>query len=201
MNKLISQCVAILSIFAALQVQATTIEAGEYQIDPTHSKVGFDIDHLVISSVEGRFTQFDGKILIAPQLAQSKAEVSVEVASIDTEVKDRDDHLRSADFFDAKKYPKMLFKVKKVTGSLPNLTLVGDLTLHGITKEVSLETKYLGKVKDPWGNEMIAFVSKANISRKAFGLTWNNLAEVGPVVGDEVRISLKIQAVKKVAAK
>lgn len=170
------------------------VPAGKYDIDGMHSKVGFEIPHLVISSVEGKFNTFSGTLDLQDKFEKSKTEVSVDVASIDTGVKDRDEHLKSADFFDAAKYPKMTFKSTKVEGKPESFKVTGDLTIHGVTKKVTLEGKFLGKVKDAYGQQKVAFNASGKINRKDFGLNWGKMVEAGPVVGDEVTLSFKIQA-------
>lgn len=177
---------------------AKEIPAGTYAIDPAHSKVGFEIPHLVISTVEGRFTQFDGQIVIDPNLAKSKANLNIEVASINTDIKDRDSHLKSADFFDAAKHTKIVFVSKKVVGTADDLKIVGDLTIKGKKKEVTLDVKYLGEVKDAYGNLKLAFTATSKINRKDFGLTWSSMVEAGPTVGDEVTLKVNIQAAKPI---
>lgn len=187
---------ASLSAFAG-----PTIPAGSYNIDPAHSKIGFEIPHLVISTVEGRFAKFDGTLVVDSKLEKSKASLNVDVASISTENKDRDDHLKSADFFDVAKNPKMTFVTKKVVGTPEALKIVGDLTIKGKTKEVTLDVKYLGDVNDAYGNNKVAFTATGKINRKDFGLNWSSVVEAGPVVGDEVTLILKIQAAKPAAKK
>ncbi len=194
----------ILSTFVTLlsaSAFAKSIPAGNYAIDAAHSKVGFEIPHLVISTVEGRFSKFDGNIKVEEKLEKSKATLNVDVASISTENKDRDDHLKSGDFFDVAKFPKMTFVSKKISGTPDALKITGALTLKGVTKDVTLDAKYLGEVKDAYGNLKIAFSAKGKINRKDFGLTWNSAVEAGPVVGDEVTLVLNIQAGKPLAAK
>lgn len=195
MTKLLFTSLVTLASFSAF---AKDIPAGTYAIDAAHTKVGFEIPHLVISSVEGRFTKFDGSVVIDPKLEKSKATINIDVASIDTDNKDRDDHLRSPDFFDTKKAEnaKMTFVTKKVVGTADNLKIVGDLTLKGKTKEVTLDVKYLGDVNDPFGNHKVAFAITGKINRKDFGLTWGKIAEAGPVVGDEVTLNIKVEANK-----
>jgi polyisoprenoid-binding protein YceI len=179
-----------LNAFAA----GKTIPAGKYNIDGMHSKVGFEVAHLVISSVEGKFDQFEGVIQVDSKIEKSKVELSADIASISTGVGKRDDHLKSPDFFDAKKYPKLSFTSTKVSLSEDNLIIVGNLKIKDKTKEVTINTKYLGEVKDGYGQNKIAFKGKTKISRKEFGLTWSQTVEAGPVVGDEVEILLNIQA-------
>ncbi|MFM6927838.1 MAG: YceI family protein [Bdellovibrio sp.] len=187
---------AFVTLMSVSAFAGKTIPAGTYAIDTAHSKVGFEIPHLVIATVDGRFTKFDGSITIDPKLEKSKANLNVEIASIDTDNKDRDDHLKSADFFDAVKNPKMTFVTKKVIGTADNLKLVGDLTLKGKTKEVTLDIKYLGDVNDPFGNHKIAFTATGKINRQDFGLTWSKAVEAGPVVGDEVTLTIRVEANK-----
>lgn len=176
-------------------------EPGEYKIDPAHSKVGFEIPHLVISSVEGRFTKFDGTFQLNQSFEKSSAKANVDVASIDTGVSQRDDHLRSADFFDVAKHPTMTFESTNVKGKPESFKLEGNLTLKGVTKKVTFDAKYLGSVKDAQGNQKAAFAATTKINRKDFGLTWSKMVEAGPVVGDEMTIELKLQGAKAEAAK
>jgi polyisoprenoid-binding protein YceI len=169
---------------------------GSYKVDPGHSKVGFEIPHLVISSVEGRFNEYQGDIVLAQPFAGSSLQAEVKVASIDTAVKDRDTHLKSADFFDAGKFPTMTLKSRRFEGTPEAFQLQGDLTIKGVTKPVTFDGKYLGTVVDGYGNQKIALEAKAKINRKDFGLTWGKMVEAGPVVGDSVTIVLKLQAAK-----
>lgn len=178
--------------FAAPQ----TYEASAYTIDPMHSKVGFEIPHLVISSVEGRFNKFDGTLNLNEKFEKSAFKANVEVASVDTGEKKRDDHLASADFFDAAKFPKMAFESTEIKGTPDAFKLTGNLTIHGVTKKVTFDSKYLGSVVDGYGNKKVAFHGTSKISRKDFGLVWNQAVEAGPIVGDDVTISLNIQASK-----
>ncbi len=171
-------------------------EAGNYQIDPMHSRVGFEIPHLVISSVEGRFDEFEGSIDLAEKFQSSKFTSKVQVESIDTNVKKRDKHLKSEDFFDADKYPTMTFESTKIKGTPKSFKIVGNLTMKGVTKEVQFSGKILGSVKDGYGNQKVALEATTEMNRKDFGLTWNSMVEAGPVVGEKVTITLKLQAAK-----
>jgi polyisoprenoid-binding protein YceI len=193
--------IALLSLALPLSAMAAgkVVPEGKYDIDPMHSKVGFEIPHLVISSVEGKFNQFEGKIVVDKAIEKSKVDLSIDIASIDTGVSKRDDHLKSPDFFDAKKFPKMTFTTTKVSQKDDMLTMVGNLKIKDQTKEVTIEAKYLGEVKDGMGQDKIAFKGSTKINRKDFGLTWNKAVEAGPMVGDEVTISLNIQATKEAA--
>ncbi|MBX3017587.1 MAG: YceI family protein [Bdellovibrionaceae bacterium] len=188
---------ATLTVALALPVLSfakVQIAPGTYNIDPMHSKIGFEIPHLVISTVEGKFEKFDGKIVADKDLAKSKVEVNIDAASINTAVEKRDEHLKSPDFFDVAKHAKLSFVSKKVTVTGNGLKIQGALTIKGVSKDVTLDANYLGQVKDGYGNEKIAFKAKTKINRKDFGLTWSNMVEAGPVVGDEVEIQLNIQA-------
>ena len=175
---------------------ATASQAGKYAIDPAHSKVGFEIPHLVISSVEGRFTKYEGEIEYAEKFTDSKVTAKIDTSSIDTSNGDRDKHLKSADFFDVAKYPNITFKSKKITGNPEKFTVVGDLTIKDKTKEVSLDGKFLGLVKDAYGNDKAAFTATTKINRQEYNLKWGKMVEAGPVVGDEVTITLKVQGAK-----
>lgn len=175
----------------------TTIPEGKYKVDVAHSKIGFEVTHLVVATVEGKFSDYEGTFDINPKLEKSKVDFTIKATSINTDNKDRDDHLRSPDFFDAKKYDKLTFKSKKITGTPEALKVAGDLTIRGVTKPVVLDAKYTGAVKDPWGNERVAFRASTKINRKDFGLAWTKVVEAGPVVGDEVTLDLRIEAIKE----
>lgn len=182
-------------------VAATKLEAGKYNIDPMHSSVGFEIPHLVISTVEGKFKAFSGVITVDENFEKSKLESEADISSIDTGVKDRDDHLKSPDFFDAAKFPKMTFKSTSIVGKSESFKLTGNLTIKGKTKKVTFDATYKGSALDAYGNTKAVFTASTKISRKEFGITWGKVIEVGPIVGDEVTIHLKIQAAKEAPAK
>lgn len=195
---------AIVAISAALSFSAMAqgkYKAGTYQVDPMHSKVGFEIPHLVISSVDGTFKTFDGTIDLAEKFEKSKVKASVDLSSIDTGVSKRDDHLKSPDFFDVKKYPKMKFESTEITGTPEAFKLTGNLTIKGVTKKVTFDSKYLGSVNDGMGNDKVAFQGTASIKRADFGLTWNKAVEAGPVVGESLTITLKVEAAQPSAKK
>lgn len=177
-------------------VLAKTIPAGKYTIDTMHSKVGFEVPHLVISSVEGKFDQYEGTIMIDSKIEKSKVDLSIDTSSVDTGVTKRDDHLKSPEFFDAKKFPKMTFTSSKMTQKDDEVTLTGILKIKDKSKDVTITGHYLGEVKDGYGQQKIAFKGKTKINRKEFGLTWSQTVEAGPIVGDEIEINLNIQATK-----
>lgn len=186
----------LLASVANATAPKVSYDAGKYTIDPMHSSVTFEVPHLVISTVEGKFTSFSGNLEMDKAIEKSKVDVSIETKSIDTGVGKRDDHLKSPDFFEVAKFPVMSFKSSSVKGTPEDFVIQGDLTIKGITKKVNLKSKYLGSVVDGYGNKKAAFIATTEISRKEFGLTWNSMVEAGPVVGDAISIKLKIQAAK-----
>ncbi|HET9467619.1 MAG TPA: YceI family protein [Vicinamibacterales bacterium] len=166
------------------------------EIDRSHSEVAFQVRHL-LSKVRGRFAEFGGTIQFDEAHPQdSRVNVTIQAASIDTAEGDRDKHLRSADFFDVDKYPTLHFESTSVTPRGGNTYDVeGQLTIHGVTRQVVLPASFLGSAQDPWGNTKFAFEAELTLNRKDFGLTWNAALETGGfLVGDEVRVSLSIQA-------
>jgi polyisoprenoid-binding protein YceI len=173
-----------------------------WNIDATHPTIGFSIRHMVFSKVRGRFLKYTGAIRIDDgDPAKSWVEVAIDAASIDTGTAQRDNHLRSADFFDVEKFPELRFRstrVEEVGGD--RLRVIGELTIRDTTREIALDAEPAGRGMDPWGNERIGFVAKASIDRKDFGLAWNQLLEAGGVlVGDRVDIELDVQAVNTAA--
>ncbi|MEY3902350.1 MAG: hypothetical protein RL189_1656 [Pseudomonadota bacterium] len=194
-NSIILAAISVSTAMSPVALAKGKPAAGQYQIDPTHSRVGFEVPHLVISSVQGNFKVFEGKVQIEENFAKSKVSTQVDVSSVDTGVAKRDDHLKSPDFFDAQKYPKMSFDSSSISGTPEGFKIVGDLTIRGIKKRVSFDSVYLGQVTDGYGNRKVAFKGKTKINRKDFGLVWNMMVEAGPTVGDEVTIELNLQAV------
>jgi polyisoprenoid-binding protein YceI len=170
-----------------------------YTIDKSHSEALFQVRHLV-TRVRGRFDDFEGTLNFdAGNPGASSVSVTIQATSIDTNEKDRDTHLRSADFFDVEKFPQVTFKSTSITGSGENYRVVGDLTIHGVTKEVTLPATFLGTAKDPWGNDRVGFESELTINRKDFGLNWNTALEAGGfLVGDDIKISLSVQAIEQI---
>ena len=166
-----------------------------YKIDPVHSTIGFKIRHLV-GNVTGRFADVSGLIKVDPDHPEtSSVEATIKIASIDTFNAQRDEHLKSPDFFDAAKFEDMTFKSKSVK-QLDKTTadVTGDLTIHGVTKEVVLHVSYLGKVTGPTGAPQTGWEATTKINRTDFGLVWNKLIEGTAMVGDDVEISLEIES-------
>lgn len=172
----------------------------KYLLDPSHSNANFSIRHMMISKVKGSFEKLSGSFIYDPQnLAASQVEASIEVASISTHDAQRDAHLKSADFFDVEKYPSMSFKSTSFKKDGETLLITGELSIHGVTKEVSLKVDGpSAEMKDPWGNLKIGASASTKIKRKDFGLEWNAALEAGGVlVGEDVEISLDVQFVKE----
>lgn len=168
---------------------------GTWQIDPTHTDIGFTIRHL-ISKVRGTFEEFEGEIVIAEDLAQSTANATVQLNSINTGTAQRDDHLRSSDFFEVDQSPVMTFKTTGVRPDGDDYVVTGDLTIKGVTRSVELDVEFLGVGPDPWGGTRVGFEAKAKINRKDFGLTYNIPLEGDKlVIGDQVTIHLQVEAV------
>lgn len=174
--------------------------ASDYELDNSHSSVSFSIKHLMISNVKGKFKNFDGNFSIDDKSGKiTKLEGVVDVASIDTDIQKRDDHLRSADFFDAQKYPKMSFLMSKFTTTKGGKgKLAGNLMIKGVTKPVVFDAEVSKAVEDMSGNKKIALSLNTKINRKDFGLNWNKAMEAGGfVVGDEVSINIELEGTAK----
>src|SRR5258708_16670435 len=171
-----------------------------WNIDPVHSQVTFSVKHMVVSTVKGNFKVFGGKVEIDPSNPQNSwVEAQAETASIDTRDANRDGHLRTADFFDADTYPTITFKSNKVEAKGDNeYRVIGDLSLHGVTKEVVFTAEYAGEVKDAYGKQRAGLTATGVINRKDFGLGWNAALEAGGVVvSEKVNIELDLAAVKE----
>jgi len=174
-------------------------QAKPYKVDGAHTSVTFSVRHL-FTSVQGRFDQFDGKIVFDPEApAKTVISGSIQTASINTNVADRDKHLRSSDFFDVEKYPTIAFRstgVRDIDPRTRTAKIEGEITIRGVTRPIVLDAAYLGSGKDPWGKERAGFSASATIDRKDFGLTWNKVLEAGAVlVGEEVAIQLDIEGI------
>lgn len=193
MNKLIKGALA-------LSFAYTAAFAADFGLDPTHSSVGFSVKHLMVSNVKGKFNAFDGNVSMDDKTGKlTKLEGVVDTASIDTDVQKRDDHLRSADFFDSAKYPKMSFVMTKFT-PLKGLKakVAGNLTIKNITKQALFDAEVSKPVEDMQGNKRIGITLNSKINRKDFGLNWNKTLEAGGfVVGDEVKINIELEGIAK----
>ena len=172
----------------------------KWTFDKAHTSILFSIDHMVISEVVGKFEKFDGTVETKSDkdFTDAKIKLTIDVKSINTDNEERDKHLKSPDFFDAEKYPTIKFEstsMKKLNGNF--YLLKGKLTMHGITKEVELEVKYNGTVKDPWGNIKAGFKVVGTINRKDFGIVYNSTLESGGLlIGEEERINCNVELIK-----
>ena len=190
-------------IVVAMVVAAPFAAAADtWQIDPVHTTVEFTVRHMMISNVKGEFTKLSGTITAKDHdPASVQINVSIDAASIDTRSAVRDADLKSANFLDVAKYPTIIFKSKKIEAAgTDKWKIVGDLTIHGVTKEVTLDVRGpTPPIKDPWGNKRVGASATTKINRKDFGLTWNKVLETGgAVVGDEVAISIEVEATEVV---
>jgi len=173
-----------------------------WQVDPSHTQVEFAVRHLMISTVRGRFSDVQGSIRVPDgDFGRADIEARIGVQSIDTREPQRDAHLKSADFFDAERFPEITFRSRRIEADPRNparFLVVGDLTIHGVTREITLTAIAEGRGRDPWGNDRAGFSLNGKLSRKDFGLTWNQLLETGGVaVGDEIKISIDSEIVAK----
>lgn len=174
-----------------------------WKIDPAHTLVEVAAKHMMITTVKGRFGGVEGRISADPaEPGRDSVEVVIDASSISTGVQQRDDHLRSADFLDVERYPTITFRSTRVDGAYASegdtFKVVGDLTIHGTTREVTLDVTFEGEGKDPWGGERAAFTADTAIDRRQFGLTWNQALETGGIlVGNQLKIHLEVQAVKQ----
>jgi polyisoprenoid-binding protein YceI len=173
-------------------------DAVEWKLDPSHTNIGFTVPHLVVSSVEGRFKEASAKInLDDADLTKSEVSVEINPASIDTGDAKRDDHLKSPDFFDVKKFPKLSFKSTKIAKSGAGYKLTGNLTIRDVTKPVTFDATVSAPVKTPWGNQARAAKLSGKVKRADFGLKWNKALEAGGVVvGEEVTINVSAEVTK-----
>ncbi len=170
---------------------------GVWNVDPSHSIVGFTARHLMITKVRGRFTTFTGTVTVAENPLDSQVEATVDLGSVTTGDEQRDGHLKSADFFDVDKHPTMTFTSTGIKQDGGDYVLTGDLTVAGTTRSVDFELSFDGVQKDPWGGTRAGFTAETEISRKDWELTWNVALETGGVlVGDKVKIELDVELVK-----
>lgn len=186
-------------LFALLAVTFASAQS-VWNFDKAHSSVHFTIKHMVISEVEGQFTKFNGEIKTTKDdFSDAKINFTVDVNSVSTDNEKRDNHLKSADFFDVEKFPTMTFvstSVEKVSNG--NYNLKGNLTLHGVTKQITLKMSYGGTIKDPWGNTRAGLKVSGTINRVNFGLKYNSTMEAGGLlIGEDVNITCKVELIKK----
>ncbi len=169
----------------------------KWNFDNSHSEVGFGVRHMMFAKVRGTFDEWTGSLEFDPdQPGSSKVEATIEAASVNTRNDQRDEHLRSADFFDVENHPKLTFESTSWKKSGSGYEVTGDLTIRGTTRPVTLNVEDNGRGVDPWGNQRLGFTVTGTINRKEFGLTWNQALEAGGVlVGEDVNIAIEVQAV------
>ncbi len=197
MRNWVANRVTSLALLAALSLIVSTARAETFKVDPEHTTVLFNVRHL-FTTVTGRFETFQGRIELDEQHPdKSHVEGTIDAASINTNVKKRDDDLRSKNFFEVAKYPKIVFKSAGVTDIDPTgkrAKLAGTLAMHGVEKPIVLQVEFLGRGKDPWGNERAGFHAGTTINRKDWGLNWNEALETGGfLVGDDVTIEINAE--------
>jgi polyisoprenoid-binding protein YceI len=182
-------------------MQATDVRIeGTWQLDPAHTLVEFSVKHMMFTTVRGRFGEVEGSFTVAPSAKErSQVEVRIPAATIDTGQGQRDDHLRSADFFDVETHPYIQFVSRRVEGDPTRegdrLRIVGDLTMRGVSREVVLEARYLGSAVNPWGQQVAGYTAEGTVDRRDFGLNWNQALEAGGIlVGNDIRIHIEAQA-------
>lgn len=190
------------ALAAALLVTSAAYAADSYKIDPAHTSITFSVRHLGLSNVKGQFREFTGSIMVDGEKI-TEASGTIQVQSIDTGVKQRDDHLRTADFFDATNHPTITFKTKRIEkDSGGNSILIADFTMRGVTKELKLPVKLSGPAKDPWGNMRVGLEAKTKLNRKDYGIKYHEVLETGVLaVGDEVELEINAEAVKEAPVK
>lgn len=191
---------AIFTALLTLAAVAASAQVSKWQIDPAHSEADFTVKHMGISNVHGRFGNVNGSLkLDEKDITRSSVDATVDITTVDTGVDQRDQHLKSPDFFDSAKYPQMTFVGKNLTNSNGQLQLIGDLTMHGVTKPVTLALEGPSKEQaDPYGKIRRAFSATTMIHRQDYGLIWNgNLKSGDAVVGDDVKVELDIELIKQ----
>ena len=181
--------------------EGTTLPAvGTWELDASHSTIGFSVRHLGISKVRGVFSTFSGTVEVAEEPTGSAVQVVVDVASIDTKDANRDEHLRTNDFFSAPEHPTMTFASTSIAGGGTQWLVTGDLTIRGVTHRITLDTTFEGLATDPWGGDRAAFSATAEVDREDFGMTWNAALETGGVlVGKKVKVEIEAELVRTVA--
>lgn len=171
-----------------------------WKMDLSHSTIAFAVRHMMISTVRGEFKRFSGTVNFnEAEPARSGVAITIDAASIDTNEPRRDQHLRSPDFLDAERYPAITFQSKRLEMvDARRARIIGDLTIRGVTREVTLDTEYAGIAMSPWGKQVAGFSAQATINRKAFGLSWNQALEAGGVlVGEEVKVFIELEIVQE----
>lgn len=188
----------VLVVFLLMIAVTATAFAEEWKIDKAHSSVSFKVRHMVISKVKGGFDDFSGTVQFdGKDLSKGSVEFSIDVASIDTEDEKRDEHLKSAEFFDAASYATITFKSTKVIADGKNYKLVGDMTMKGVTEEVIFDFEFSGIIDDPWGNKRAGFSASATINRQDFKVSFSKVLDNGGLmVGNDVEIDIELEIIQ-----
>lgn len=189
--------IAVLGLLLMLPGLAAA-EPAHWNVDPEHSTIEFRVSHMVVSKTGGRFMDYAGFIDMDVEAGTVKAiEATIKTASVNTNHEKRDAHLRNADFFDVEKYPTMTYRMKSYKKTAEGYQAVGELTLRGVAKDITLSGNFNGVAKDPWGNTRAGFTAEGKLNRKDFGMVWNKTLDSGGlVVGDEVQVKLDIECIK-----
>jgi polyisoprenoid-binding protein YceI len=176
-----------------------TVGVTTWKIDPAHTSVEFSVKHMMIATVKGRFADVDGSVTIdESNPSAARVDVTINAASIDTREPQRDTHLKSADFFDVEKFPTLAFRSTRIDGDAQTFRMTGDLTIHGVTRPITLDVVHEGRGKDPWGGERVGYSATGKIKRSDYGLTWNAALETGGfLVGDDIKISLDTELIRQ----
>jgi len=197
-KRIVMMALGILSAAGFLFSTAAQAEIARYTVDPDHSSIEFQVTHMTVSKTKGRFDDYTGFIeMDSDKFAVKTIEATIQTGSVNTFQKKRDEHLRGEDFFNAAKYPTITYKLKSYKKNGDGYAAVGDLTLLGVTKEITLDGNFLGISKDPWGNTRAGFSAEGKINRKDFGMVWNKLLDNGGmVVGEDVFLKLDIECIQ-----
>ena len=189
---------AVVSVGAGPWILPVQAEVARYDVDMDHSTLGFSVAHMVVSKTTGRFMEATGFVEMDAEAKEFKAiEATIKTASVNTNHQKRDTHLRSGDFFNVERYPTMTYRMKSYQKAGDGYTAIGDLTLHGVTREITLVGTFNGETRDPWGNIRAGFAASGKINRKDFGINWSKtLDNGGLVVGDEVTIQLEVECIR-----
>ena len=187
------------SVLVVLLVASLSFAADTYKTDPAHSAVTFAVKHMMLATVKGKFDEFEGTIVYDEEdITKSSVTFTIKAASINTGNESRDKDLRGANFFEVEKYPEITFKSKQIVKEGDGYVAIGDLTMHGVTKEVKIPFTFLGKVKDPWGNTRIGVEGSLTLNRRDYGILYSKtLDNGGLVVGNEVKVEFSIEAIKQ----
>ena len=188
--------IAVVLVFGVFGINAQNTK---WNLDRSHSSIKFSVSHMVVSEADGKFGDFDVKVASDnSDFSDANIDVTIKSASINTDDAKRDEHLKSADFFDVNTYPSITLKNAKLSKSGNGYVLTGDFTMHGITKKVSLDAKFGGIAKSPWGQTVAGFKVTGKINRKDYGVSWSKLLDNGgAVVGDEVELNASLELVKQ----